>query len=146
MQNLYPTPHGLQRAKERAGWNRRSALRMLERALYDGLRAEECGRALGTYLRSLAARNAGHFARIYGEHVFIFGKDGSPTETALVTVLHLPHPLRSAALRPAATIALGVWQKLGITLVTRTVFGQVCTVKLCKAHAQPTPIPWTAPT
>ncbi|MCF7864354.1 MAG: hypothetical protein K9L89_06170 [Kiritimatiellales bacterium] len=99
MLNLYPTPHGLQRAKERAGWNRRSALQMLERALYDGLRAEECGRTLCHYLRDIAARNAGHFARIYGEHVFIFGKDSTPTDAALVTVLHLPHSLGSAAKR-----------------------------------------------
>ena len=99
MLRLCPSPHAVARAKERAGWCRHALARMLERALYDGLEAAECGRALRSYLAAIPAEAHGRFARVYGQHVFIFGKDGTPDTATLVTVLHLPHELRSAAQR-----------------------------------------------
>jgi hypothetical protein len=99
MLQLLPSPHAVVRAKERAGWCRHALARMLERALYDGLEAGECGRALRSYLTDLTAGSPNRFARVYGQHVFIFGKDGTPDTATLVTVLHLPHELRVAAQR-----------------------------------------------
>lgn len=99
MLQLCPSPHAIVRAKERAGWCRQSLARMLERALYDGLEAAECAGALRRYLVALPEGGPSRFARIYGEHVFIFGRDGTPDSATLVTILHLPHALRAAARR-----------------------------------------------
>ncbi len=99
MLQLCPSSHAVVRAKERAGWCRHALARMMERALYDGLGAGECGRALRSYLTTITAEVPTRFARVYGQHVFIFGKEGTPGTATLVTVLHLPHELRSAAQR-----------------------------------------------
>ena len=99
MLKIIPSPHAVQRAKTRAGWCRRTLERMLERIYYFGLTPERCGRQLRDYLASIDANDVARFARVYGEHIFIFGHEAGADQVALVTVLHLPADLRSLAHR-----------------------------------------------
>lgn len=99
MIKLTSTPHAIQRARERAGWGRRTLDRMLERIFYDGLGASDCRGFLGEYLAVVKARDVARFARVHGEFVFIFARERSPDEVALVTVLNLPGHLRDLATR-----------------------------------------------
>ena len=99
MMNLCPTPHAVQRAKERTGWCQRTLNRMLERIFYDGLTSEDCSRRLRVYLADIMYALPSRFARIYGEHVFIFARENDPNEVALITILLLPADLRPVAHR-----------------------------------------------
>lgn len=91
------TEHAIERAKERAGWSRAALWRMLERVYYDGLSASAPARRIRQFLAAFQESNPSRVARTYGEHVFIFARGDHPNETILVTVLSLPHELRSAA-------------------------------------------------
>lgn len=102
MLHLTLSPHALDRAKERAGWSRRTLERMLVHVVYDGLAADECAGALRHYLSGLPDGGPTRFVRVYGEHVFVFAREASPNAANLVTVLHLPLPLRAAARRARA--------------------------------------------
>ncbi|MEY4939457.1 MAG: hypothetical protein RIQ93_1192 [Verrucomicrobiota bacterium] len=91
------THHAVERAKERVGWNRSTLGRMLERVFYDGLAASTPRREIRGLLLGYQTQDQSQFARAYGEHVFLFTRGQVPDEAILVTVLPLPHGLRSAA-------------------------------------------------
>lgn len=93
------SPHGRARARQRAGWSRQALQRMLEHVVFDGLDATECTGALHRYLATLPQRKPNRFVRVYGEHIFVFGRESTPDVATLVTVLHLPHPFRAVARR-----------------------------------------------
>lgn len=96
---LQHSPHGRARARQRAGWSRQALERMLENVVCDGLGAAECAGALHRYLANLPQRKPARFVRVYGEHIFVFGRESTPDVATLVTVLHLPHAYRPAARR-----------------------------------------------
>ena len=102
MIKLVPTPHAVQRARTRTGWCRQTLERMLDRVYYFGLCPEDCGRRLGDYLESVRTMELARFARLYGEHVFIFGREGPEDEVSLITILHLPAEYRPLAQRARA--------------------------------------------
>ena len=97
MMKLYPTPHAIQRAKERAGLCRQSLERMLERIYYDGLFPDACPSRLRDYLDSASTTGESRRACVYGEHVYVFGSNPEPDVLSLITVLQLPGDLRSLA-------------------------------------------------
>ena len=99
------SPHAVERAKLRTGWCRQVLERMLERIFYFGLSPENCGRPLREYLDAINVGDTARFSRIYGDHVFIFGRDitvDSADELALITILHVPNELRPMAHRARA--------------------------------------------
>jgi hypothetical protein len=95
MIQLAATTHAFQRARERTGWNRNALIRMLDRIFYFGIRADSPHKKLRDFLSNLPGDYADRDARAYGEHVFVFAHD-APGEAVLVTVLPLPHDIRSA--------------------------------------------------
>ena len=100
MRGPLPTAHGAERVAERVGGNKSSASRIAARALAQGLRESEAGGRLGRYLGHLGESH--HTTPIvYGEHVYCFAGE------RLVTVVPLPHRLRSAARKRLASKAKG---------------------------------------
>lgn len=51
------TDHAIQRARERAGWNRETLRRMLERIFFDGAAASYLGRRLRMFLQAFQRRD-----------------------------------------------------------------------------------------
>lgn len=99
MIQLCTTPRAVLSAKERTGWCERALDRMLERIFYDGLTANDCGSSLRGYLAALKDSLPSRFARVYGEHVFIFAHEPDPNVVSLITILLLPGELRPVAHR-----------------------------------------------
>lgn len=99
MLTLIPTRHAVQRAKDRTGWGRHALERMLDRIFYLGLCPDDCCPRLRDYLTSVGFSESAPFVRLYGDHVFIFGRSSQPDELSLITILHVPLDLRSLAHR-----------------------------------------------
>jgi len=90
--SAHVSDHGMQRLDERCGLNKRAAVRMAARAHAEGLPTEATHGPLKRWLSEREASNErGAFCRIYGDHVFIFGRNA-----VLITVLFLPHEFRAA--------------------------------------------------
>lgn len=87
---IYITEHAAQRMKERAGWNRDTAIRMTVKAVDDGKPADEVTGRLGAWLRHRVDHHGPddkeHWYRLYGDFVFVF------TASTLVTVIRKPKP------------------------------------------------------
>jgi hypothetical protein len=89
------TRHARRRGKERLGLPLRALERLVPKVLQDGRTRSDYRRGrVQRYLDGLANDPLHHGKadniRIYGEHVFLFNAD------TLITVLHVPHDLRSA--------------------------------------------------
>ncbi len=97
MIQLAISDHAVERAKERAGWNRSSLGRMLDRIFYNGISTDTPCRKIRGFLLGYQTQDLSRFARAYGEHVFLFRRGSQRDEAILVTVLQLPHELRLAA-------------------------------------------------
>jgi len=87
------TQHAFERARERLCWHRRTLARMMERVFYDGLSPDELpSRARGALnLNPDEVRSTS--CRIYGEHLFLFGRD-FPDQADLITVYPVPREIR----------------------------------------------------
>lgn len=86
------TDHAFARAKKRLGWNAAALKRMVDKALNQGITHAQTSGRLKRYLDKLyLSHENGTKLRLYGEHVFIF------SDSALITVLHLPNRMRRAA-------------------------------------------------
>lgn len=83
---FYVTEHALKRVKERTGWNRRAALRMIKKAYENGEKHLPKEHYLCTWVASKAARENAEQNNyvLYGEYLFIFKKK------TLITVLRVP--------------------------------------------------------
>lgn len=86
------TNHAEDRLRERAGFNRKAAARMAQRALSRGLKHRDAVGRLRSYLDGLfLAHGTANNMRVYGEFVYLFKAD------TLITVLSLPRELRASA-------------------------------------------------
>jgi hypothetical protein len=100
MLNLVVSHHACKRARQRIRWHRRTLDRMLERIVYTGLATEDCSGELRHYLEGLCPNTSAHFARVYGEQVYVFARESENEATlVLLTVFNLPHDVRRAAHR-----------------------------------------------
>ncbi len=97
MIKLTSSRHAKTRARQRIRWKPRTVDRMLERVLYDGLGPEDCPRRLRLhdFIVSTAEKDTG-MGRVYGEHLFVFGKE-APDELRLITVYPIPVDLKPSA-------------------------------------------------
>jgi len=87
------TDHAFERARERLCWHRRTLSRMLERIFYDGLSPDELPPRLRAAVNLHPEENRPTSSRIYGEHLFLFGRD-LPGQADLITVYALPRAVR----------------------------------------------------
>jgi len=87
------TDHAFDRARERLCWHRRTLARMLERVFYDGLSPDEFPPRLRAVLNLHPDENRPTSSRIYGEHLFLFGRD-YPDQANLITVYSVPREVR----------------------------------------------------
>ncbi len=82
---VYITEHAMTRMKERCGWNRKTAVRMMKKVYDNGKRPEEIKGRIGHWVRErMARRDNKEECRLYGEHLFVFKKN------VLITVLVIP--------------------------------------------------------
>ena len=83
------TNHAFERCKERAGWNKKVAKKMANRAFIKGISHKDTRGRLNKYITSLWRynKNAGN-VKVYGEFVFIFAGE------TLITVHALPNNLK----------------------------------------------------
>lgn len=90
---LHISEHGFQRAKERLSLGPDALRRTAAKAFHCGVtHAETSGRLNKWLSQNYQHHQKGNCVRIYGLHVFVF--EG----VTLITVLHVPDYLRSAAL------------------------------------------------
>ncbi len=81
---IYLTEHALQRLKERNGWNKKTALRMLKKVYEEGLKQHALKGFLRHWVEHLKANHPECTYIVYGEKVYIFR-----TKT-LITVINIP--------------------------------------------------------
>ena len=82
---VYISEHAFKRIKQRVGWNRKTALRMIERVYSKGLK----GNQLKGYPSIWISQRPEKFADfeeiiLYGNHLYLF------SNKVLVTVYHIP--------------------------------------------------------
>ena len=87
------TQHAFERARERLCWHRRTLVRMMERVFYDGLSPDELPPRIRSALNVTANDDQRTSSRIYGEHLFLFGRD-LPDQADLITVYQIPREIR----------------------------------------------------
>ncbi len=85
--------HASERMDERVGLAPKAARRHAAKALTEGIATAATRGPLRRWLNGRETDPKHHhcFCRIYGDHVFLFGRD-----SVLVTVLFLPHEFRGA--------------------------------------------------
>ncbi len=83
---FYVTEHALKRVKERTGWNRRAALRMIKKAYENGEKDLSEDHYLYEWITKKTAQERFDFANLilYGNYLFIFRKK------TLITVFQVP--------------------------------------------------------
>ena len=94
MHTFILSEHGEQRARERVGWNRKAAQRMLDRVFFEGIDDRNAPKPLQKFLAE-KIENQGHATgKVYAEQLFIFAPTGHLQEFELVTVYPIPQALR----------------------------------------------------
>ena len=80
------TKHGAKRMRERNGLNMKSAVRMTDRVLRDGIRRENTKGRLRKW-EDHVYYNGEKLPVIYGDKCYVYSNDGS---NLLITVLNIP--------------------------------------------------------
>ncbi len=85
MENLMISRHAYTRIKERNGWNRKAAIRMIPRVYSEGLRPSQVKGYLRQWVgEKVANARPGHEFILYGERLYIFNGG------TVITVLTAP--------------------------------------------------------
>lgn len=79
---IYISRHAFERMRERNGWNRKTALRMVQRVYDTGLSPEDVHGPYRTWVRSQAKKNPNVMLKFYGQMLYVFDN------RILVTVIH----------------------------------------------------------
>ena len=83
---IYITDHAAKRLKERNGWNKKTALRMIKKIYETGIRGEDVKGYIAPWIRNkIATRNPGDEFVVYGTSCYVFNSGN------VITVLPLPH-------------------------------------------------------
>lgn len=86
MEKITISSHAKERLKERLGLNKKSMIRMANRAMKKGITELECSRRIRHYLQRVSTKHK-RITRIYAGFVWVYG------EGNLVTVFPLPREL-----------------------------------------------------
>ena len=82
---VYISEHGMQRLKDRNGWNRKTSLRMMKRVFDNGLRMNELSKNVRKWLvGQLEETGRGYYFIVYGQFAYLFNYN------TLVTLIHIP--------------------------------------------------------
>lgn len=82
---IYISEHAMQRLKERNGWNKETAMRMLQKVYDKGKRGNEIKGYLSKWIKDkVANNNKGDYYILYGEFLYVFNYK------TLVTVMNVP--------------------------------------------------------
>lgn len=86
------TKHAEQRAKERCGYNKKSAYRIAKKVYETGIRAEDTKGSVRTWLIDRQLKHPeNEEIRLYGDKAWMFTNSNEPT---LLTILQIPTELR----------------------------------------------------
>lgn len=82
---IYISEHAMQRLKERNGWNKETAMRMLKKVCDKGKRETEIKGYLSKWIKDkISNNNKGDYYILYGEYLYVFNYK------TLVTVFNVP--------------------------------------------------------
>lgn len=83
--NVYISDHAMDRLKERNGWSRKTALRMIQKVYDNGARSGEIKGHIATWVKNKESFSTkGDYYILYGQNLYIFNHN------TLVTVIHAP--------------------------------------------------------
>ena len=84
---IYITEHAIKRIRQRCGWNKKTALRMVSKVVDKGRRAEKEKGYVGKWMnrRLSQQQGEGYWNMIYGDHLYVFRFEN------LLTVFHMPN-------------------------------------------------------
>jgi len=69
---IFISRHGFDRIRERNGWNKKTAMRMILKVYNDGLAPEEVKGDYRPWVRQRAEKHPNSVLRLYGKHLYIF--------------------------------------------------------------------------
>lgn len=87
---LQVTQHAFERERERFHWRPWTLLRMAVRALRAGFAPGDAAGSLRYFLESKASAQTTSCPFLYGENVYVFGRDGTGAGVTLLTVTARP--------------------------------------------------------
>ena len=84
---IFVSEHAFDRMKERNGWNRKAAIRMVKKIYDNGLRPNEAGGKAKKYMKNRAEHNPEDDIALYGEYIYIFRDNTLITAFSINSVL-----------------------------------------------------------